>query len=162
MKLPVLFRWPDSEHFDHQNSFSAFEKVIRSGGLLSAIDPEITSKRLNPESKEFILQCHGFNEKNCYERQTPCDHDTLRKALKDASAESWTDWHNTKVQKIYQRYGFFDPEGVMKLLILDRGFIDGERISYCKQELGVDVLSPVSELQERYAEAGNCEISWLA
>ena len=66
-----------------KNSFLAFEEVIRCGGLLGAMDPQIASKRLDPQSPAFILQCQGFNDKNSYERQTPCDQDTLRKALKD-------------------------------------------------------------------------------
>jgi len=32
--------------------------------------------------------------------------------------------------------------GMLKLLILDRGFIDGHRIGRCKQEWGIDVLLP--------------------
>ena len=232
-----------------KNSFLSFEEVIRCGGLLSALDPEVASKRLDPQSKEFILQCQGFNDKNSYERQTPCDQDTLRKALKDVPAQSWALWYNTEVQKVYQRYGFFDPEGiflgdgsylfvpdnpdyegsvvmwfdehnhpvnyeklnseerkrvrrrrcyklisllhlrkgsyvyaaleivpgnahedpvlyrmveqfvravgrgVMKLLILDRGFVDGERISFCKEQLGVDVLLPMKKNMNIWEDA---------
>jgi hypothetical protein len=232
-----------------KNSFLSFEEVIRCGGLLGALDPAIASKRLDPKSQEFILKCQGFNEKNSYERQTPCDQDTLRKALKDVPAQSWALWYNTAVQKVYQRYGFFDPQGVflgdgsylfvpdnpayegsvvmwfdehnhpvnyeklnaqerkrvrrrrcyklisllhlrkgsyvyaaleivpgnahedpvlyrmvqqfvrtvgqgvMKLLILDRGFVDGERISYCKEQLGVDVLLPMKKKMNIWADA---------
>jgi hypothetical protein len=32
--------------------------------------------------------------------------------------------------------------GVMKRLILDRGFMDGEKIGHCKRDLGIDVLIP--------------------
>ena len=232
-----------------KNSFLSFEQVIRCGGLLSAMNPQIASKGLDPKSKEFILQCQGFNQKNSYQRQTPCDQDTLRKALKDVPAENWAEWYNTAIQKVYQRYGFFDPEGVflgdgsylfvpdnpdyegsvvmwfdkhnhpvdyekldaeqrksarrrrcyklisllhlrkgsyvyaalevvpgndhedpvlyrmveqfvrtvgkgvMKLLILDRGFIDGRRISYCKEELGVDVLLPIKKNMNIWEDA---------
>ena len=30
-------------------------------------------------------------------------------------------------------------------MILDRGFMDGERISHCKRDLGVDVLIPMKK-----------------
>ena len=62
-----------------ENSFLAFERVVRCGGLLSALDPAIASKHLDPQTKQILLQCAGFNDKNHDERTTPCDHDTLRK-----------------------------------------------------------------------------------
>jgi hypothetical protein len=95
-----------------ENSFLAFERVIRCGGLLSALPPELATKRLDPNTKALLLCCQGFNKKNDYERTTPCDQDTLRKALKDVSAQKWMDWHNGAVQQTFQRYGFFDPAGV--------------------------------------------------
>lgn len=70
-----------------EHSFLAWERVVRCGGLLSALDPSIASKHLNPESREVSLECVGFNEKNHYDRQAPCDHDTLRKFVKDVPAE---------------------------------------------------------------------------
>ena len=50
--------------------------------------------------------------KNSYERTTPCDQDTLRKAFKNVPAVRWQDWYNTGIQEVYQRYGFFDPAGI--------------------------------------------------
>src|SRR6266446_8389752 len=32
--------------------------------------------------------------------------------------------------------------GVLKRLIVDRGFLDGEKIGHCKRDLGIDVLIP--------------------
>jgi hypothetical protein len=34
-------------------------------------------------------------------------------------------------------------KGVMKRLILDRGFLDGEAISLCKKQYGIDILIPI-------------------
>ena len=95
-----------------ENSFLAFERVIRCGGLLSALPPELASKRMDPQTKALLLHCQGFNDKNDYDRTTPCDQDTLRKALKDVPAQTWMDWYNGAVQQTFQRYGFFDPAGV--------------------------------------------------
>jgi hypothetical protein len=232
-----------------ENSFSALERVVRCGGLLGALPPEIASKRLDPATQQIILHCQGFNDKNTYDRTTPCDQDTLRKALKRVEAQKWMDWYNQQVQEEYQRYGFFDPagifigdgsylfvpdneayeesvvmwfdehnhpvnydelspqerkkarlrrcykmvtllhlrgesfvyaavkvvpgnvhelpvlyelvdqfvqrvgQGVMKLLILDRGFIDGARISHCKRDLGVDVLIPMKKKMDIWKDA---------
>ncbi len=54
----------------------------------------------------------------------------------------------------------YHGRGVMKRLILDRGFLDGSQIGRCKGEFGIDVLIPVRHNMEIYqdvvglAEAG--------
>ena len=54
-----------------ENSFLAFERVVRCGGLLGALPPDIASKHLDPQTKEIHLDCQGFNDKNHYARATP-------------------------------------------------------------------------------------------
>jgi hypothetical protein len=44
-------------------------------------------------------------------------------------------------------------QGVIKLLILDRGFIDGKNISRCKQEWGIDVLLPMKKKMNLWGDA---------
>ena len=95
-----------------ENSFLAFERVVRCGGLLSALPPDLAAKHLDAQSRQWALHCQGFNDKNSYDRATPCDQDTLRKALKDVPADQWLGWFNGPVQEVFQSYGFFDPEGV--------------------------------------------------
>lgn len=232
-----------------ENSFLAFERVVRCGGLLSALPPDLAAKHLDAKTRQWALACQGFNDKNSYDRATPCDQDTLRKALKDVAAAQWQGWFNGSVQSVFQSYGFFDPEGifigdgsylfvpdnpayegsvvlwfdehnhpvdyekltpeerrhahrercykwvsllhwragahvyagavvlpgnahevgplfelvehfvhtigkgVIKWLILDRGFIDGERISRCKQEWDIDVVIPMKKNMEIWADA---------
>jgi hypothetical protein len=232
-----------------QHAFHAWPQVVRTGGLLSALPPAIASKHLDPKSGHVLIHCVGFNAKNTYDRQTPCDQDTLRKYVQDVPASDWQAWFNGPVQAVFQRYGFFDPEGVfigdgsylfvpdnpayegsvvlwfdehnhpveyeklsaaerkkahrercyklvsllhlrggayvyaalavvpgnahegpilyglieqfvrqvgpgvMKKLILDRGFIDGPRIAYCKMVLGVDVLIPLKKNMDVWADA---------
>ena len=41
----------------------------------------------------------------------------------------------------------------MKKLILDRGFIDGRKISHCHQELGVQVLIPMKKKMDIWDDA---------
>lgn len=232
-----------------ENSFLAFERVVRCGGLLSALPPEIASKHLDPPSQHILLECHGFNDKNQYSRATPCDQDFLRKFVKDVSSQQWAAWFNGPVQQCFQAYGFFDPtgifigdgsylfvpdnpayegsvvmwfdehnhpvdyeklsaqerkkahrercyklvsllhlrgdsyvyaalavvpgnthecpvlyqlveqfvqqvgKGVIKRLILDRGFIDGKNLTRCKQEWGIDVLLPMKRKMDIWADA---------
>jgi hypothetical protein len=232
-----------------ENSFYAFERVVRCGGLLSALPPEIASKHLEPTTQQILLECRGFNDKNYYDRTTPCDQDFLRKFVKDVTAQEWSAWFNAPVQRTFQAYGFFDPrgifigdgsylfvpdnpdyegsvvmwfdehnhpveyeklsaqerkkahrercyklvsllhlrgdcyvyaalavvpgnahegpvlyqlvepfvkqvgKGVLKRLILDRGFIDGKNITRCKQEWGIDVLLPMKRKMDIWEDA---------
>ena len=232
-----------------QNSFLAFERVVRCGGLLAALPPDMAVKHLDAKTRQWALACQGFNDKNSYDRATPCDQDTLRKALRDVPAGQWFQWFNTGVQKVFQSYGFFDPQGVfigdgsylfvpdnpayegsvvmwfdqhnhpvdyeklspperaqahrercykwvsllhlrggsyvyagavllpgnahevgpffalveqfvqtvgkgvIRWLILDRGFIDGERISRCKQQWDIDVILPMKSNMDIWADA---------
>ena len=43
--------------------------------------------------------------------------------------------------------------GVMKRLILDRGFLDGEAISTCKKDYGIDILIPARRTMDIYEDA---------
>jgi hypothetical protein len=234
-----------------ENSYLAFERVIRCGGLLSALPPELAGKRLDPKTQALLLYCRGFNDKNDYPRKTPCHHDTLRKAAKRVPAQRWLDWYNGPVQATFQQYGFFDPagvfvgdgsylfvpdnpnyegscvlwfdehnhpveyaklsaaerkkahrercyklvtllhlrgtqpcyvyaavalvsgnahelpvfaelletfvntvgRGVLKKLLLDRAFLDGERISHWKRDLGLDVIIPIKKNMDLWTDA---------
>jgi Transposase DDE domain len=232
-----------------ENSFYAFERVVRCGGLLSALPPEIASKHLAPQTQQILLECRGFNDKNQYQRTTPCDQDFLRKFVRDVSAADWQAWFNGALQRTFQRYGFFDPagifigdgsyllvpdnpeyegsvvmwfdehnhpvkyeelspqerkkahrercyklvsllhlrgdcyvyaglavlpgnahecpvlyelvqqfvttvgKGVIKLLILDRGFIDGKNTTRCKQQWDIDVLLPMKRKMDIWEDA---------
>lgn len=44
-------------------------------------------------------------------------------------------------------------QGVMRRLILDRGFLDGEKISTCKRKYKIDVLIPVKRNMDIYKDA---------
>jgi len=232
-----------------ENSYAAFEQVAQCGGLLSALPPELASKHLNPKTQAIEIECVGFNEKNHYPRKTPCDQDTLRKAVRDVTAAKWQEWFNGSVQQEFQRYGFFDPagifigdgsylfvpdnpayegsvvlwfdehnhpvkyeelneaerkkahrercyklvslvhvrgdsyvyaavavvpgndheapvlyqlvanfvqavgQGVIKLLILDRGFVDGANLTRCKKDWDIDVLIPMKKKMDIWADA---------
>ena len=51
-----------------QHAFHAWEQVVRCGGLLSALPPELASKHLDPKSGRVLIHCTGFNAKNTYDR----------------------------------------------------------------------------------------------
>jgi len=99
-------------HAEH--SFLAWERGVRCGGLLGALDPTLAARHLDPQSREVVLKCAGFNLKNHYDRQSPCDQDTLRKFVQDMPAAQGQDWFNGAVQADFQAHGFFDVRGQSK------------------------------------------------
>jgi len=234
-----------------RHSFHAFPYVVRSGGLLSLLPLHQAERRVDPSSGDLHLQCEGFNAKNHYERETPCDADFLRKMAKDTKPDALQAWFAKALpQALRKRRGFdregifigdgsylfvpdnssyegstvlwFDEDGhpvnreevppeqrarlvrrrcykmvtllhtnrareffyyvgvrvvsgrahespvlyemveeflrgvgrgVMKLLIVDRGFLDGEAIGRCHNEHHVEVLIPLKKNMDLYADA---------
>jgi tetratricopeptide (TPR) repeat protein len=111
-----------------EHAFHALERGVRCGGLLSALDPAIASKHLDPQSREVVLRCVGFNDKNGYDRQTPCDQDMVRKYVRDVPAPQWQDWFNGAVQEdpldgeslvlLAHHYGRANPPQIEKAELL--------------------------------------------
>jgi len=248
------------------HSFYAYPLVVRAGGMLNAFGSAMGKKVIHPDSGDVTLTCEGFNRKNHYDRQTPCDQDFLRKVAKDTEAEALMRWFGRDVVSLFHSRKAFDREGifigdasylfvpdnpgyqgsarllfdehnhpisqttysrmtdqqksgctwkrcykmvtllhtnrtldfflfvgvkilsgkehecpvlyhlvkecvegvgkgVMKLLILDRGFLNGERISECKRDYGVDVLIPLRRDMDLYEDAMSLfqqsDVSWI-
>ena len=236
------------------HSFNAYPYVVRCGGMLNAFGPELGHKAKHPQTGDVTLSCAGFNEKNDYDRQTPCDQDYLRKFARATDAQRLMSWYNGDVAKVFKLHKAFDAEGVfsgdasylfvpdnpayensarmlfdendhpvgadalkhmtpqqaarcqwrrcykmvsllhtnrqrtfflriamrivpgnehecpilyelvdefvaavgtgiIKRLILDRGFIDGEKIAHCKHDLGIDILMPLKKNMDLYHDA---------
>jgi len=236
------------------HSFNAFPMVVRSGGMLNAFGPKAGQKVIHPDTGDGTLTCEGFNKKNLYDRETPCDQDFLRKMSKDTDADALLSWFCNEVQQVFRSSRAFDKKGifigdasylfvpdnpnyegsvrllfdqhnhplslqeydkmtdgqktrcqwrrcykmvtllhtnrkldfflfaavkvvsgkdnecpvlyelvkqlveavgkgVMKRLILDRGFLDGKAISTCKRDYGIDVLIPVRRNMDIYEDA---------
>lgn len=236
------------------HSFNAYPYVIRCGGMLNAFGAEIGHKVKHPETGDITLSCAGFNEKNDYDRQSPCDQDYLRKFARDTDEQRLMGWFNGDVSKIFKLHKAFDAEGIfsgdatylfvpdnpayegsvrmlfdendhpveakslsgmtpqraahcrwrrcykmvsllhtdrehsffmraamrivpgnenecpilydlvsefvgsvgkgiIKRLILDRGFIDGAKIGYCKLTHGIDILMPLKKNMDLYKDA---------
>ena len=236
-------------------SYHAYPRLLRSGGLIDALGPELGGRKSrHPATGEVTLACPGFNRKNDYDRQSPCDQDFLRKFARDTDAERLHAWFNREVPRALCSLKLFDEEGlfigdasylfvpdnpnyegsvkllfdesdhpvskeaykkmtderktgcqwrrcykmvsllhtnrsmdffffvslqvlpgnahespvlyeqvrqfvetlgkgVMKRLILDRGFLDGKSISACKKDYGIDVLIPVRRDMDIYQDA---------
>jgi hypothetical protein len=74
------------------HAFDAFPLVVRSGGMLQAFGAEAGRKLIHPHTGDTTLVCKGFNQKNHYDRQSPCDPDFLRKMAKDTDAHALMRW----------------------------------------------------------------------
>ena len=93
-------------------SFHAYPYVVRCGGMLNAFGPRVAHKSEHPETGDVTLACEGFNNKNDYARQTPCDQDFLRKLSKDTPPEQLEIWFNRDVVRLFKRHKLFDREGI--------------------------------------------------
>lgn len=93
-------------------SFNSYPLVVRTGGLINALGPEVGRKVRNPETGQVTIHCPGFNKKNEYDRQTPCDQDYLRKIAKDTQADKLLAWYNEQMPQILKEEDLFDEEGI--------------------------------------------------
>jgi hypothetical protein len=94
-------------------SYHAFPRILRSGGLIEALGPELGGRKTtHPQTGDVTLACPGFNDKNDYDRQTPCDQDFLRKFAHDTGAERLHAWFNRETPRCLRSLGLFDPEGL--------------------------------------------------
>lgn len=94
------------------HAFNAFPMLVRAGGMLNAFGPGTGKKVTHPDTGEVTIACEGFNNKNHYDRQTPCDSDYLRKMAKDTRADKLMRWFSYDVVRIFRRQRAFDKEGL--------------------------------------------------
>jgi hypothetical protein len=94
-------------------SYHAYPRLLRSGGLIDALGPERGGRRTrHPETGDVTLACPGFNHKNAYDRQSPCDHDFLRKFARDTDVERLHGWFNREVPRALRSLKLLDSEGL--------------------------------------------------
>jgi len=55
--------------------------------------------------------------------------------------------------KLVEQFVQTAGKGVIKWLVLDRGFIDGEQLSRCQQEWGIEVVIPMKKNMDIWADA---------
>lgn len=101
-----------SMRFHGVHQFHAFPYVVRSGGMVNAFGPAMGHKVTHPQTGDVTLCCEGFNNKNDYDRQTPCDQDYLRKMAKRTEAQLLMKWFNRDVVGLFKQRHAFDSEGI--------------------------------------------------
>ena len=69
-------------------------KIARSESVVAMIDASkaFARKTKHPDTGDVTIACNGFNHKNIYDRQTPCDQDFLRKFSRATDPEKLTNW----------------------------------------------------------------------
>jgi hypothetical protein len=95
-----------------KHAFYNYPLIIRSGGLIDALGPNVAKREVDSETGNVTLQCTGFNDRNLYRRETPCDQDFLRKLARDTEPLQLQDWYNRRVAALYQELDAFDSEGI--------------------------------------------------
>jgi len=98
--------------FHGVHPFHAFPYVVRSGGMIQAFGPKMGHKAVHPQTGDVSLACEGFNDKNTFDRQTPCDQDYLHKMARRTEPELLQNWFNRDVVGIFKQHHAFDAEGI--------------------------------------------------
>jgi hypothetical protein len=132
-----------------QHSFHSYPLIIRAGGLVDALGPEVARRKIDPDTGDLTLHCAGFNDRNLYPRQTPCDQDFLRKLARDTEPGQLEDWYNRHVVTVYKELGAFDADG---LFIADGTYLfvpDNPRYEGSQRLLFDEHNHPVSKKQEQ-------------
>jgi hypothetical protein len=80
--------------------------------MVQAFGPAMGHKAVHPETGDISLACEGFNHKNTFDRQTPCDFDYVRKMARRTEPELLEDWYNREVVGIYKHHHAFDAQGI--------------------------------------------------
>jgi hypothetical protein len=85
---------------------------VDARAIVEALGPQIARRHVDLDSGDLTLQCTGFNDRNLYPRETPCDQDFLRKLVRDTDPEQLEEWYNRHVVAVYKELGAFDGGGV--------------------------------------------------
>lgn len=93
-----------------QQAYASLPYVLHCGGLRDALGPG--QVRLSEAEGRRRLRCEGYNEKNVYERTTPCDQDFVRKLARDTEPSALVAWYGEYVARYLRDLGAFDEEGI--------------------------------------------------
>jgi Transposase DDE domain len=145
-----------SMRFHGEHHFHAFPYLVRSSSMIEAFGPVMGHKATHSQTGDISLRCEGFNKKNVYDRQTPCDQDFLRKMARDTDALLLETWFNRDVVGIFRQHHAFDAEGIFLgdasyLFVPDNDSYEGSsRLLFDEQDHPVDSKKLTVEQQKTY------------
>lgn len=131
------------------HSFHSYPLIIRAGGLIDALGPNVATRTVNPQTGNMSIHCEGFNTRNLHPRATPCDQDYLRKLAKDTDPKALEQWYNHHVAQLYGQLGAYDEEGIF---IGDGSYLfvpNNENYEGSKRLLFDEHNHPVSKEEEK-------------
>ncbi len=142
------------------HSFHSYPLIVRSGGLIDALGPDVARREVDPKTGDMSIWCAGFNGRNLGPRSTPCDQDYLRKLAKQTDSEKLEYWYNHHVAKLYGELGAYDEEGIF---IGDGSYLfvpDNKNYEGSKRLLFDEHNHPVSKSEKKKmtkAERDRCQ-----
>jgi len=160
-EVPVWFYLASnvSMRLHNEHSFLQYKYVVRCGGMLTGLGPEVGKKVVNKDG-DIELSCPGFNKKNDYPRETPCDQDYLRKMARDTEADRLQVWFNRDIARLWKKHKVYDEEG---LFIGDGSYLfvpDNPRYEGSVRMLFDKHNHPVDPDKVRTEEIRNGQYQW--
>lgn len=95
--------------------FSSLPYILHCGGLRDALESDQVERKADPATGEGSLHFKGYNEKNTYDRSTPCDQDYVRKLARDTDPQGLEAWFSRDVARYLYSTGAYDPDGVFMI-----------------------------------------------
>jgi Transposase DDE domain len=114
--------------------FSSLPYILHCGGLREALEEGQVQRKEDPSTKDVWVSFKGYNEKNSYDRLTPCDQDFVRKLARDTSPRALEAWYGREVARYLERQGAYDSEGIFiadgsYLFVPDNERYEGSRVA---------------------------------
>lgn len=93
--------------------YGAYPYVIHAGGLSQVLGRDQAWWKQDSQTGHTSLHFEGYNEKNAYERRTPCDPDYLRKMARSTDETALEHWFGAQVPRYLHAAGMWDREGIV-------------------------------------------------
>lgn len=93
--------------------YGAYPYVIHAGGLSQVLGRDQAWWKQDSGTGRSSLHFEGYNEKNTYERRTPCDPDWLRKMARSTDEEKLAVWFSAQLPRYLDMCGMWDKEGIV-------------------------------------------------
>jgi len=147
--------------FHGQHAYSSLPVLLRYGGLVNALGAEAGFRTKHPQSGEVTLHCKGYNGKNTYDRETPCDQDAVRKFAKDTDAEALFHWFETDVVRIFREHKAFDSDGYFigdgsYLFVPNNPSYEGSEVLWFDEKTNKPVSTPKTKAEQAGKQKRRC------